>query len=177
MWPQSSRALDGTVYIRTPVPVTKQQLTPNWSYLQTFRNLDQKLKDRLQSDFISDTELVSNLRSLMTPKSASLQGRGQGPGRVSAQYEAHGPTWWTLYLEELRQNRQHLSTVPALPSLVGDESTTRIEPSVEPPQSIAIYAIANSNTHQSSRQTVLKGRCGSGLVYHVCTNTAVVMYM
>ena len=121
--------------LRTSVPQTDKMLIPQWPYLKSFRELDQKQKQRQKENFDSrhrarDLPTIPNDTEVwITTESEPVSGRVISPASRPRSYVVETPTG------QVERNRNQLTVVPTENS--GDPETTQpAEVSTETPRRI-----------------------------------------
>ena len=110
--------------IRTSLPQTDKQLTPQWPYLEEFRKSDQALKMRQKKDFDRRhrvhklPDIPDNTNVWVTSGETPIQGQVQSSAGAPRSYIVETPTG------SVRRNRSQLRAVPDVPHLTMTESTT-----------------------------------------------------
>ena len=110
--------------IRTSLPQTDKQLTPQWPYLEKFRKSDQALKMRQKKDFDRHhrvhelPDIPDNTNVWVTSGETPIQGQVQSSAGAPRSYIVETPTG------SVRRNRSQLRAVPDVPHLTITESTT-----------------------------------------------------
>ena len=98
--------------LRTSLPLTDEQLTPQWSYLPKFREVNDKFKKRQERDYNKrhraheQPTLPDNSEVWVTSSSQPTQGRVITPADTPRSYLVEIPTG------QIRRNQQHLNIIP-----------------------------------------------------------------
>lgn len=113
--------------LRTPIPQTDVQLTPTWPYLEEFKRLNQKFKERQKADYDRQhrvqelPEIPTDSEVWVTSDNTAVRGRVINPADTPRSYLVETPTG------EVQRNRQHLNVVPDHPANEPAESTNKTE--------------------------------------------------
>ena len=120
-------------HVRTSLPLTEEQLTPQWSYLPDFKRLNKKLKKRQKRNFdqrhrvATRPDISDGTDVWITSGDHPVQGKVTETASVPRSYLVETPTG------VVQRNREHLNTVPPTSEHGGDppdspgdsEETTR----------------------------------------------------
>ena len=116
--------------IRTTIPLTAKQLTPQWPYLAEFRRLDGTHKDRQKKDFDREhrvhdlPEIPDDTEVWVTSDAGPIPGRIVTAAETPRSYVVETPTG------EVRRNRSQLRVQPT----AGEETPADGEDQPPPPQ-------------------------------------------
>ena len=119
--------------IRTTIPLTAKQLTPQWPYLAEFRRLDGTHKDRQKKDFDREhrvhdlPEIPDDTEVWVTSDAGPIPGRIVTAAETPRSYVVETPTG------EVRRNRSQLRVQPETPT-AGEETPADGEDQPPPPQ-------------------------------------------
>ena len=119
--------------IRTTIPLTAKQLTPQWPYLAEFRRLDGTHKDRQMKDFdrehrVHDLPEIPDDTEVWVTSDA-----GPIPGRIVTTAETHRSYVVETPTGEVRRNRSQLRVQAETPT-AGEETPADGEDQPPPPQ-------------------------------------------
>ena len=114
--------------IRTTVPQTKQQLTPQWQYLGEFQRLNKLYKGKQKEDFDRGhrvkelPELPDDSDVWITGDTEPIPGRIVTPAETPRSYIVETPTG------EVRRNRSQLRAVPE-----NEQGNAQAQPTIPTP--------------------------------------------
>ena len=125
--------------LRTSLPLTDEQLIPQWSYLPKFREVNDKFKKQQEQDYNKrhraheQPTLPDNSEVWVTSSSQPTQGRVITPAVTPRSYLVETPTG------QIRRNQQHLNIIP-------DQSTQMTVPSNVPTARPRIMTTSQTGT-------------------------------
>ena len=109
--------------VRTPVPQTDRHLTPQWPYLQEFREKDHKFKECQSRDFNKRHQVRKQPAVPQDTEVWVSSGAEPVPGRVIAQSDLPRSYVVDTPSGQVRRNRRHLTMMPT-PATAPTESET-----------------------------------------------------